>query len=131
MGAEGGEIRSPIIFASQNFCDPDSVTSTRFACLVYRLCLSHLVPLPITNLIEMYSMRFVIAEGGRFELPRPFSLAVFKTARFNHSRTPPVRYAESFDSTRRGAARATERYAMLSACDFWVSTMGRSVWVWR
>ncbi len=32
-----------------------------------------------------------MAEGGRFELPMPFDITVFKTAAFNHSAIPPVR----------------------------------------
>jgi len=36
--------------------------------------------------------RCYVAEGVRFELTRPFGLAVFKTAVLNHSTTPPRPY---------------------------------------
>jgi hypothetical protein len=45
------------------------------------------------NLILLRFKVANLAEGVRFELTRPFGLALFKSARFNHSRTPPYIFA--------------------------------------
>lgn len=57
-------------------------------------------------------MSTYVAEGEGFEPSIPFGMAVFKTARFNHSRTPPE------DAVVMVPKIGTSRYAMLYAMRF-------------
>ncbi len=41
------------------------------------------------KIIDLPERKSIMAEEGRFELPKPLSLAVFKTAGINHYPTPP------------------------------------------
>jgi hypothetical protein len=43
----------------------------------------------LRDLVMEVGNAFVVAEGVRFELTRPFGLPVFKTGAFNRSATPP------------------------------------------
>ena len=54
---------------------------------------------------------FNLAEGGRFELPKPFGLAVFKTAGINHYPTSPSfsAFAKASTFANASADRSTDK----------------------